>query len=163
VRRHIATSGEALSLAEMHRMVEIIRQREAASLGQQRRQWMGARATVHVALARRGSRLGIYDLREALEAATEPLPVEFLAAVTMIGDSSCLEPLAAAYFRTRPAGTTGSDWWHRHLSEAFQAIVAREGITRRHALGRRIEKRWPDRLLEFWPARGRQSVRGQSQ
>ena len=70
VRRHVSTGGDALSLAALHRLIETIRQREAATEGQQRREWMGARATVHVALARRGSRLGIYDLREALEAAS---------------------------------------------------------------------------------------------
>jgi hypothetical protein len=116
---------------------------------------MGARATVHVTLARRGSRLGIYDLREALEAAAEPLPVEFLAALKVIGDTSCLEPLAAAYCRTGRTGATGSDWWRRHLWEAFQAIVVREGVTRRRALVKRIEKRWPDLPQEFWPARRR--------
>jgi HEAT repeat protein len=163
VRRYVSIGGDSLSLAALHRLVETIHQREAATEGQQRREWMGTRATIHVALARRGSRLGIYDLREALESASDPLPVEFLAAVTMIGDASCLEPLAAAYVKTGRADATGSDWWRRHLSDAFQAIVAREGMTRRHALARKIEKRWPGRIQEFWPARGPRSVRGQSQ
>jgi hypothetical protein len=108
-----------------------------------------------MALAQRGSRLGIYDLREALNAAVEPLPVEFLAAVTMIGDVSCLEPLAAAFFRTDRADATGADWWHRHLSEAFHTIVEREGITRRHAIVKKIEKRWPGPLQTLWPARSK--------
>ena len=108
VRRHVSFSGDSLSLAGLHRLMEAIRQREEATEGQRRREWMGARATVHVALARRGSRLGIYDLREALEAAAEPLPVEFLAAVKVIGDASCLEPLAAAYFKT---GRRGRNWF----------------------------------------------------
>jgi hypothetical protein len=153
VRRQLSERATTLSLGTLHRWVETIRQREAATQGQRQREWMGARATVHVALAQRGSRLGIYDLREALDAAVEPLPVEFLAAITMIGDASCLEPLAAAYLRTDPADATGSDWWHRHLSEAFQAIVAREGLTRRHALVKKIEKRWPQPLQALWPAR----------
>jgi hypothetical protein len=158
VRRQLSVSTDTLSLAALHRCLETIRQREAATQGQQQRQWMGARATVHVALAQRGSRLGIYDLREALDAAVEPLPVEFLAAVTMIGDASCLEPLAVAYSRTDPADATASDWWHRHLSEAFHAIVVREGITRRHALVKKIEKRWPQPLQALWPGRSRSTV-----
>jgi HEAT repeat protein len=153
VRRQVSTGDETLSLATLHRLLDTIRQRETASEGQQRREWMGVRAAVQVALARRGSRLGIYDLREALEAASEPLPVEFLAAVTMIGDSSCLEPLAAAYFKSRPAGTAGGDWWQRSLADAFHAIVEREGITRRHALAKKIEKRWPELLQQLWQQR----------
>jgi HEAT repeat protein len=153
LRRHISTVGEELSLAALHQLLEDVRQREVGSGGQQRREWMGARAAVQVALAKRGSRLGIYDLREALEGASEPLPVEFLAAVTMIGDSSCLEPLAAAYSRSGAAESTTSDWWHHHLSAAFQAIVEREGLTRRHAVARKIDKRWPELLQQLWPQR----------
>ena len=53
-------------------------------------------------------------MREALETATEPLPVEFLTALTVVGDVSCLEAIAAAFDRAgAPAGA--EDWWHRHL------------------------------------------------
>jgi HEAT repeat protein len=57
-----------------------------------------ATRVIHLALAQRGSRLVLYDLRESLESTREPLPVEFLAALREIGDVSCLEPLAAAFF-----------------------------------------------------------------
>jgi HEAT repeat protein len=114
---------------------------------------MGARAAAHVALATRGSRLAVYDLREALEAAREPLPVEFLAALTLAGDASCLEPIAAAY--ARAAGDHADAWWPRHLADAFQSIVSREGLTRRHAVVKKIEKRWPDALRALWQRRTR--------
>jgi hypothetical protein len=97
---------------------------------------MRTRGVAHVALARRASRLGIYDLRESIEGASAPLPVEFLTALALAGDASCLEAIAAAHEHAIDS------WWRRHLSDAFQAIVAREGLSRRHAVMKKIEKRW---------------------
>ena len=99
----------------------------------------------------RGSRLALYDLRETLEAATAPLPVEFLAALTMVGDASCLEPIAGAYANDAKQ----RDWWRDHLADAFRAIVAREKLTRRHAAIKKIEKRWPQSCVwtNLWPTR----------
>lgn len=153
VRREIARRGTEVPLGVLLRLVERIREREQAVPASQLRQWMGARAAAHVALATRGSRLAVYDLREALEAAREPLPVEFLAALTLAGDASCLEPIAAAYARV--AGGHADDWWPRHLADAFQSIVSREGLTRRHAVVKKIEKRWPDALRALWQRRTR--------
>jgi HEAT repeat protein len=104
---------------------------------ERRTDWIGARAAAHLALANRGSRLALYDLRETIESLRERIPVEFFAAVTAIGDASCLEPIATAYARAK------DDWSRRHLVDAFRAIVGREKITRRHAAARKIEKRWP--------------------
>ena len=82
------------------------------------------RGRVHVALAARGSRIALYDLRESLEAAAPatsfsgPLPVDFLAALSTAGDASCLEAVTAAYARTGPGGpeTTpgGAIGWPTH-------------------------------------------------
>jgi hypothetical protein len=96
---------------------------------------------VHAALASRHSRVALYDLRETLERTKEPLPVDFLAALEAIGDASCLEPIAEAY--ARASGGSGEAWWKRHLSDAFRAIATRERISRRNAVMKRIEKRWP--------------------
>jgi hypothetical protein len=98
---------------------------------------MGARAATHLALAQRGSRLALYDLRETIESAHDRLPVEFFAAVTAIGDATCLEAIANAYSRAR------DEWSRRHLGDAFRAIVDREKITKRQAMAKKIEKRWP--------------------
>ena len=46
--------------------------------------------------AQRDSRLAVYDLRETIESASAPVAVEFLQALTLVGDISCLEPIAAA-------------------------------------------------------------------
>jgi hypothetical protein len=109
------------------------------------------RAATHLALAQRGSRLALYDLRETIESARQPVAVEFLAAVTAIGDASCLESLAATYARQAASGP--DDWWRRHLADAFRTIVSREKITRRHAVVKKIEKRWKTALDELWPGR----------
>ena len=101
-----------------------------------RAEWTAARGAAHAALARHGSRLALYDLREALESADQLLPVEFLTALGAVGDASCLASIAAAYART---GGTPTDWWHRHLVDAFRAIVSREQITKRHATAKKVK------------------------
>jgi hypothetical protein len=98
------------------------------------------RASAHVALAERGSRLGVYDLRESLERSRTPLPVEFLTALSLAGDASCLEAIARAH------AEAGDTWWRDHLARAFQAIVSRQRLTKRHAALRRVEQRWPGAL-----------------
>jgi len=92
----------------------------------------------HLALAKRGSRIALYDLREWLETARQPLPVESLAALSLIGDASCLEPIAKAYARSR------DEWWRQHLTDAFRTIIERERITKRKAVMKKIEKKWPE-------------------
>jgi hypothetical protein len=129
------------------------REREAGEAPAVRAEWMAARAAAHVALASRGSRLALYDIRETLETAAGPLPVEFLSALTAVGDASCLEPIAAAFDRAAASGGTRDDWWHRHLASAFRVIVARERVTRRHQVARKIDRRWKGVLTELWPGR----------
>ena len=107
------------------------------------------RAAVHVTLAQRHSRIALYDLRETLDAADAPLPVEFLAALSLTGDASCLEAIAGAYARSPGSGRSQRDWWRQHLLDAFRTIVAREGITRRHAVMKKIAKHWPDVIIDM--------------
>jgi HEAT repeat protein len=141
LRRAIGQIGNDTPLPALQAIVDRVREREAGLPRSRRADWTTARAAAHLALARRGSRLALYDLRETFESATEPLPVEFVTTASEVGDASCLEPLAAAYGQTA-GGRHRQDWWPRHLSGAFRAIVARERITRRHAIMRKIEKRW---------------------
>jgi hypothetical protein len=81
--------------------------------------------------------------------------VEFLAALSTAGDASCLEAVAAAYARsTPPPGPAGrkspgdpgdnNAWWRDRLADAFQTIAKREHVTGRHAVMRKIQKRWPE-------------------
>jgi hypothetical protein len=136
LRRLLTAGGTAAPLPILHRIIERLREREAGTPAGARGEWTRARGAAHVALARRKSRVGLYDLREALEAASTPLPVEFLAALSIAGDASCLEAIAAAH------GRATDTWWREHLADTFKAIVAREGLTRRHAVMKKIEKRW---------------------
>lgn len=136
LRRLLNAGGTTAPLPTVHRIIERLREREAAVPAPARAEWTRARGTAHVALAKRSSRVGLYDLREALEGASAPLPVEFLAALSIAGDASCLEAIAVAH------GRAADTWWRQHLADTFQAIVARERLTRRHAVMRKIEKRW---------------------
>ena len=81
----------------------------------------------------------MYDLRESLERSAAPLPVEFMAALSLVGDATCLESIAAAYAHV----PGGNDWWRDHLADTFRAIAKREKLTARHAVMKKIQKRWP--------------------
>jgi hypothetical protein len=140
LREAIAAAGAGAPLAALLRIVERARDREAAEPPSRRTHWTMVRAAAHVALANRQSRLALYDLRESIESAAGPLPVEFLAALSSVGDASCLEPIAVAYGRT--AAAAQDDWWRRHLEAAFRTIVTRNKITRRHTVLKKIEKRY---------------------
>lgn len=146
-------AGADVSLPLVLRIIERVREREAAEPTPRKDEWMRVRGRAHVMLADRGSRIALYDLRESIEAAARPLPVEFLAALATAGDASCLEAIAAAYSRAMPAAATVEDegrWWRDHLADAFQLIVHREGLTRGHAQMKKIEKRWGLALDQLW-------------
>jgi HEAT repeat protein len=156
LRQALSRSGGAVPLPLLLRIVERVREREASAAAAGREEWTLARAAAHVALAHRGSRLALYDLRESLDASAVPLPVECLEALSLVGDASCLEAIAAAYARARDA------WWRQHLADAFRTIVAREKLTRRHAVIRRIGKRLPQTLLDVWSGAGRSGRSGRA-
>jgi HEAT repeat protein len=153
LRRALGDVGEGVPLQVLLRVIERIREREAAEPPVRRNEWTMARAAAHVALASRGSRLALYDLRESLKSATTPLPVEFLAALSAAGDAGCLEPIAGAHAKAKNA------WWRDHLAGAFRAIVAREKLTRRHASIKKIEKKWKGVVDELWPTRSTRPTR----
>ena len=140
LRHALSRSGAAVPLPLLLKVVERVREREGSEPRAARDDWRLARAAAHVALASRGSRLALYDLREALESAKAPLPVEFLTALSMIGDASCVEAIASAHANAKDA------WWRHHLADAFYTIVQREKLTSRHAAMKRIAKRWPGGL-----------------
>jgi hypothetical protein len=138
IHRAIVDAGDSVPLSMLRDVIERLRERETADPASAR-EWMVARAAAHSVLAHRGSRIAFYDLRETLQASSGPLPVEFLNALGLLGDASCLEAIAAAHARA-----SGESWWRQQLSDAFRAIVARERITRRNPLMKKIEKRWGD-------------------
>jgi hypothetical protein len=165
----VTRAGGDIALPLLLRVIERVREREASEPASRRAEWTRVRGRVHVALAARGSRIALYDLRESLEsmsAASAPLPVEFLTALSTAGDVSCLEAVAAAYAHATPSGRPAEQkgpgrpgdprtpednvWWRDHLADAFTTIVKRERLTRRHAVVKKIERRWGSALEQLW-------------
>ena len=101
-RDALTRAGAGVALPLLLRVIERVREREASEPASRGAEWIKVRARAHVTLAGRGSRIALYDLRESIEAAASPLPVEFLSALSTAGDASCLEAVAAAYVRSTP-------------------------------------------------------------
>jgi hypothetical protein len=139
LRALVASAGAAVALSTLLDLVKTLRAREQQTADEDtRRRWAATRAAAHQALAERHSRLAVYDLRETLESAGPGLPVGFLAAVTEIGDASCLESIAAAWQQVQ------EPWVREQLVAAFKEILTREKLTRRHAAVRRVLERRPE-------------------
>jgi HEAT repeat protein len=131
MRTRIAASAKA-PLPRLLEIVEEIREREQTAGQDERAAWLEVRGDAHTLLARRGSTIALFDLRETLERVKAPLPPGFLAAASAIGDATLLEPIAAAFASARDV------YWKKSLEEAFHAIVKRHRITRRHAVLKKI-------------------------
>jgi len=144
-RDWIDAHGDA-PLSALHDVVVMARARERDVPTARQRDWQVVRGAAHAVLARRRSRVALYDLRESFDAARSPLPLDFLTAVGAIGDGTCLESLARAW-----AASPGETWWRERLSETGAAIADRERLTNRSAIIKRIRTNWP----EFLPSRPR--------
>jgi hypothetical protein len=134
--------GASTPLNVLRRLIEAIREHETEDSAVSAC-WRAVRGAVHQTLALRGSRVALYDLRETIEAATAPLPTPFLTALHVIGDVSCLEPVAAAWGTAAQVGNEAGERWRQQLASAFRAIVEREKITKRHAVIKRVAAKWP--------------------
>ena len=145
LRHAISRSAGTIDLQLLLRIVERVREREGAEAAASRGAWTQARAAAHIALAQRGSRIALYDLRESIETAKAPLPVEFLTALALIGDASCVEAIAGAHAKAAKAKDA---WWRHHLADVFYAIVQRERLTSRHAVMKRIAKKSPNLVAQ---------------
>ena len=144
LRRVIGSHGGAVPLTMLHRIIERVRAHEASVAPGQVEAWRVARATAHLGLAARGSRLAIYDLRETLEALGAQTPVGMLSALQQVGDSSVLDVVADAWQATSDA------WFRGQLVTIFRAVVERERMTRRHAAVKKLAARAPDALAALW-------------
>lgn len=146
LKQALASTRSSARLTELQHLVDHLRVREQKEpVPERREEWRAIRGAVHQALAARNSRLALYDLRDSL-LEPERLPVAFLAALEEIGDATCLETLAAAY---EASSRSGDAWWREHVAAAFRAIVAREGLTRRHAAVKRAMTRWPEAAADL--------------
>ena len=125
LREAVKARAGSAPLGSLQRLVDAIRLRETEASGGRSGEWQQVRGAIHQALALRGSRVAVYDLRETLEAASAPLPATFMAALHVVGDESCLPALAAAHKRAT------DDRWRAQLEAAFQAIVKRDKLARK--------------------------------
>lgn len=140
LRSAVMAHGAAIPLTSLRRLIDAIRARESGlGPGAARIAWQQVRGAAHQALALKGSRVAVYDLRETVEAADAPLPPAFLSAMRAIGDATCVEALAAALARA-PAQDL---WWRHQLASALRSIAKRERMTKRHATVKRAIARWP--------------------
>ena len=142
LRETLVRRAPSVPLNTLRRLVDAIRSREAEDRSLATA-WLALRGAIHQALALRGSRVALYDLRETIESGPAPLPVSFLTALHVIGDVSCLEPVAAAWGAAGRDATPAGERWRQQLASAFAAIADREKITRRHAVMKRIAAKWP--------------------
>jgi hypothetical protein len=142
IREWLAVRGAAAALSEIHDAIVRIREREREEASARRRQeWQLARGAAHLTLAKRESRVALYDLRETFDAAQGALPLDFLSAVGLIGDASCVEPLARAWSAGRQ-----EPWWRDRVAQTVHAITARAKLTGRHAVIRRVRTKYPGLL-----------------
>jgi hypothetical protein len=142
--RELVPAGSAdAPLPTLHRLVEVARDRESSSPSADRDAWLSVRGAVHLALARRGSRVAVYDLREAIARAAVPLPEGFAEAAGLVGDGACLESIAELLVRHPADADTRMREWQSGLVRAGRQIVERERLTRRHALIKKIVRLSP--------------------
>jgi HEAT repeat protein len=140
LRSLLTQAGATVALSVLHELVMTLRTKErvvadASSAPDAAMPWTAARGATHQVLAERQSRLAVFDLRDTFERATSRLPLGFVAAITTVGDASCLPALAAAWQQVEDG------WMRDHIAAAFQAIMVREGLTRRHAAVRKALER----------------------
>jgi hypothetical protein len=141
LRAAVSARAATAPLGTLQKLIDEVRRVENDARGAGRKEdWRAVRGAIHHALALRGSRVAVYDLRESFAEPGSRLPVSFLSAVQAVGDRSCLEPLAATL---SSAASEHDQRWQHQLAAAFRAIARREKITRRHAVMRRISARWP--------------------
>ncbi len=137
--REWLANHEQAPLGALHDLLTQARNREREAPDDRLRQeWCAVRTAVHAVLARRGSRIALYDLREMFEQAQAALPLDVLVAMRTIGDLTCLDALAHAW------ETMSADaWWREQTQDAATAIIAREQATSRNAAVKRVRTKWP--------------------
>ena len=128
LRRLLIEAGDQVALSTLHELVLAFRDYERIGAEDANEVAVGSRRarrrTSRWRSAAAGWRCSICATRST-EARPRRLD-EFVAAAALIGDASCLEPLARAWRRSRNAEPDDA----RTSSRAGQAIMARERLTR---------------------------------
>jgi hypothetical protein len=132
------TKENKATLSEIHQLITYARAQErACENSSEQAAWCHLRGATHAVLANRNSRVALYDLRESIEKASKPLPLDYLLAIRSIGDATCLEPLGRAWSRA-----STEPWWCQQLADAAKNIMNREKLTGRHTVVKRVRARW---------------------
>ncbi len=140
-------AGSDAPLATLHRLIQVVREQMTRERSQSdKTAWMEALGAIHLALASRGSRVALYDLRDTLAAAEGPLPASYVASIAAIGDPASLDAIAATYSRVMNGGATE---WLESLRDAFRTIAERERAGSRSAVMKRIETKWPEAAAQL--------------
>jgi hypothetical protein len=144
LRQLLGSHGADAPLTALQRVIERVRAHESTVDQESVEAWRVVRATAHQALALRGSRLALYDIRESLAALGAQTPVGMLAALQQVGDASALDAVAEAYAATDDA------WFRGQLAGVFRAIVSRDQLTRRSAAAKKLATRLPEAFAALW-------------
>lgn len=126
LREAVQLRAASAPLGTLQKLVDAVGTRETSPGEAAAADWRATRGAVHQALALRGSRIAVYDLRETVESTTDALPSTFLTALHLVGDESCLTAIASAHKRSAQ-----DPRWRQQLEAAFQAIVKREKLSRK--------------------------------
>lgn len=145
LREALTRRAASAPLNTLRRLIDATRERETENPSASA-SWRAVRGAAHQALALRGSRVALYDLRETTAAATEPLPMPFLTALHVVGDVSCLDAIATAWGAAARTKNEAGERWRQQLASAFRAIVEREKVTKRQPVMKRIAAKWPGLL-----------------
>jgi hypothetical protein len=139
----LARDAAHVPLPTLHKLVTVVREREAREKrAPVRTDWLAVRGAVHRALAARGSRVALYDIRETLESSAAALPASFAQALAEAGDAACLESIAVSY------AAVDDEEWRESLTSASRAIAARERVTPRSAAGKRLKSKLGDDMAK---------------
>jgi hypothetical protein len=134
----IDAEGEQTPITTLRRLIDLIRSRERASSDTERDAWRSTRGLLHDALARRGSVLALYDLRETLEQVNQPVGAHFLSAAMTVADAACLDAIAVRWVHA------AQDIWLRdQLERIFHAVVIRERLRRQSPVLAKVLTRHP--------------------
>ena len=144
LRQLVGAHGGDAPLTVLQRVIERVRAHEPTVGPDAVEAWRVVRATAHQALAARGSRLALYDIRESLAVLGAQTPVGMLATLRQVGDASTLDAVADAYV------ATDDGWFRDQLAGVFRAIVKREQLTRRQAAIKKMAARLPGVFEQLW-------------
>ncbi len=135
--------GATVPLSSLHALLKAVREREESG-GRRKAEWTAVRGAIHVTLARRGSRVALYDLREALERREEgrSLPSDFMTAMALVGDATCLEPLGHAWMQSSAPDRGHDTPWRQQLRDTFRQVWLREKPGSRRRALERLQHRW---------------------